>query len=179
MQNWKDLYTELATELKTKVPAIRWIDIWHNQVNFLEEEHPFPTPAVFLSFRITNTNDMGQKVQGVRLQVDAFLFYETFADTYHESFNQGSALGFLDMLNEVYAVLHGSSGTNYSNMRRIGFAPVDTGGAGNLYQQSFECTLVDYAAMKEYVDSTIDEMSVEPGGIPEQEPDPDPIYIIR
>lgn len=176
MQNWKDLYTELSATLKEKVPAIKWIDLWHNQVNFLSEEHQFPTPAVFLSFRIINTQDYGEKVQNVKLQVDTFLFYETFADTYHESWNQDSALGFLDLLNESYAALHGTSGNNYSNMRRIGFSPVDTGGAGNLYQQSFECTLVDYAAMKEYEDGEVNEMIIEHGAAPDVEVDGEPIY---
>lgn len=166
MQNWKDLYTELADFLKKEVAAIKYIDLWHNQVNFLSEEHPFPTPAVFLNFRIINTQDLGEKVQNVKLQVDTFIFYETFADTYQDSWNQSSAFEFLDLLNDSYATLHGTSGKNYSNMRRIGFAPVDTGGAGNLYIQSYECTLIDYAAMKTYNDSTIADLDVEQG-IPE------------
>ena len=35
-------------------------------------------------------------------------------------------------------------------MRRIAFAPVDTGTAGNLYQVTFECKLNDSSAMKYY-----------------------------
>lgn len=146
MQNWKDLYTELATLLADKLPAVQWIDLWHNQVNFLEEEHPFPTPALFLNFRLTEATDTGERVQNIRLQVDVYIYYETFADTYNGAWNQASALGFLDLLNDVHAILHGNSGANYSNMRRIGFNPIDTGNAGNLYMQSFECVLVDYAA---------------------------------
>jgi len=61
MQNWKDLYIELADKIN-QIEAVRWIDLWHNQVNFLEEEHPFPTPAVFLSFRGRNFEDIGLKV---------------------------------------------------------------------------------------------------------------------
>ena len=141
--------------ISDKIEAVRWIDLWHNQVNFLSEEHPFPTPAVFLSFRILGTQDQGLKVQQLRLQVDAYLFYETMADTYRGSWNQGSALEFLEMLNDVFALLHGSSGTNYSEMRRTGFAPVDTGGAGNLYVQNFECVLVDYAAQVQYRDGAV------------------------
>ncbi|MCZ2393403.1 MAG: hypothetical protein LC105_06085 [Chitinophagales bacterium] len=166
MQNWKDLYKELSEKLTDTVEQIRWVDLWHNQVNFLQDEHPFPTPAVFLNFRTLNINDTGLKVQNINLQVDVFVFYETFADTYKDSVNQESALGFLELLNDVYAALHGTEGDNYSSMRRIGFAPVDTGGAGNLYQISFECTLVDYAAVKKWEDDTIDEVDVIRGGRP-------------
>jgi len=169
MQNWKDLYKELCTLISEKIPAVKWIDLWHNQVSFLENEHPFPTPAVFLSFRAFKTTDTGEKVQQVRLQLDTYIFYETFADTYKDSWNQDDALGFLDLLNDVYAALHGSSGTNYSEMRRIGFAPVDTGSAGNLYQQIFECVLVDYAAAKNYVDVEINDVQLMKGTKPEEE----------
>lgn len=78
MQFWTDLYKELATKITDNIPEVRWVDLWHNQVNFLEEEHPFPTPAVFLSFRSRELEDAGKKVQKVNLQVDFFLYYETF-----------------------------------------------------------------------------------------------------
>jgi len=177
MQNWKDLYTELADLISQEVPAVRWVDMWHNQVNFLEEEHPFPTPAVFLGFHILSTQDKGVKVQQLQLQVDAYLYFETFADTYRGSWNQDSALGFLELLNDVYAVLHGSSGENYSEMRRIGFAPVYTGGAGNLYQQSFACILVDYAAQKQYADGAVGGVEVLNEKGPEAEA-PEPFFRV-
>lgn len=178
MQNFKDLYTELATKIKTAIPAVKWIDLWHNQVNFLSEEHPFPTPAVFLNFRTLQVDDTGQRAQAVRMQVDCFVYYETFADTYEGSWNQSSALDFLNLLNNLQAILHASDGLNYSSMRRIGMNPVDTGDAGNTYQVSFECTLMDYAAQRMYDDTTVDEMTVEKGSSPTTEPETDD-YIIR
>lgn len=177
MQNFKDLYTELATLIKDKVPSIKWIDLWHNQVNFLSEEHPFPTPAVFLNFRSLQIDDAGERVQKLRMQIDCFVFYETFADTYHESWNQQSALSFLDLMNDIYAVLHASSGVNYSSMRRIGINPVDTGDAGNTYQLSFECVLMDYAAQVQWEEQEVDDIDLERTEIPSKEPETDR-YII-
>src|SRR5690606_21420551 len=127
MQNWTDLYKELSQKITEGIEAVEWVDLWHNQVNFLEDEHPFPTPAVFLNFRTLNLQDVGERVQQVNLQVDCYLFYETFADTYDGSSNQESALEFLQLLNDLYALLHASEGENYSNMRRLAFNPVDTG----------------------------------------------------
>lgn len=170
MQNWKDLYTELATRISDNLPQVKWIDMWHNQVNFLDSEHPFPTPAVFLSFRSQDISDTGTRVQQVSLQVDVYLFYETFADTYHGSWNQGSAMAFLDTLNGLQALLHGRSGENYSGMRRISFDPVDTGNAGNLYRISFQCLLADYAAQKTYTDAELEEMNLSKGSAPEEDP---------
>lgn len=177
MQNFKDLYTELATKLAAKIPAIKWIDLWHNQVNFLSEEHPFPTPAVFLNFRILQADDTGLRVQKLRMQIDCFVYYETFADTYHQSWNQSAALEFLNLLNDIQATLHASDGENYSGMRRIGLNPVDTGDAGNTYQVSFECTLIDYAAQLQWTDAEVDEVQVEKGNAPITPPEKDD-YII-
>lgn len=156
MQNWKDLYLEHAQLISTKLPEIEWFDLWHNQVNFLTEEHPFTTPAVFASYRTTNTDDLGEKVQKVNLQVDFYLYYETFADTFNGASNQESALEFIDLMDKLNAVFHGTSGTNYSEMRRINFAPVDTGNAGNLYRISYSCILIDYSAKKECVEEQND-----------------------
>jgi hypothetical protein len=160
MQNWKDLYLEHAEMISQNLPEIKWIDLWHNQVNFLEEEYPFPAPATFLSYRILRTEDVGLKVQNVKLQVDIRLFYETFADTYKGSFNQDTALEFIDSLDKINALFHGSEGNNFSGMRRLGFSPEDTGNAGNLYLISYECTLIDYSATKTYVDHELDDIRV-------------------
>lgn len=149
MQEWKDLYVELAQLINAKTTA-RWIDLWHNQINFLDDEHPFPTPSVFLGFRSNGTQDAGKKAQKVNLQVDVYLYHETFADTYDGSFNQNEALEFLDIFTDINKVLHGSGGENYSNMRKVGFSPVDTGNSGNLYLVNYSCELMDYSAVKEW-----------------------------
>ncbi|WP_435135744.1 hypothetical protein [Formosa sp. A9] len=168
MQNWKDLYLEHANIISAKAPTVQWIDLWHNQVNFLTEEHPFTTPAVFLSYRTLNTQDVGTKVQNVRVQVDVYLYYETFADTYNGAFNQDSALEFIDLMDAINAAFHGAQGDNFSSMRRLGFTPVDTGNAGNLYRISYECTLIDYSAQREYEDHEIKDMVIEKNDTPYQ-----------
>ena len=178
MQNTKDLYQELCTLLSEKIPQIKWFDLWHNQVNFLAEEHPFPTPAIFFAFRINDTNDVGEKVQHVGLQIMIYVYYETFADTYKDSWNKESALAFLDILNQLQAALHGTSGENYSEMRRLpGMAPVDAGEAGNLYQLPFYCTLVDYSAMKQWTEGEVTDLTIESGQKPVEEQEEEENYF--
>ena len=146
MQNFKNLYLELAEKISQNLPEIEWIDLWHSQVYNLAEEHPFPTPAVFLAFRSAGIQNIGVKVQQVTLQVDVFLFFETFADTYNGGINQEEALAFLDAIDGINKTLHGSSGSNYSSMSRKSFSPLDTGGSSNLYMLTYECLLMDYSA---------------------------------
>lgn len=161
MQNWKNLYLELATKISNNVPSIEWIDLWHSQVYHLEDEHPFPTPTVFLAFRSNQMKDMGLKVQQVTMQIDVFLFYETFADTYKGAINQTEALEFLDSMEKINTALHGSSGVEYSSMVRKSFSPVDTGGSSNLYLMTYECLLIDYSANTEDGEGTFTDLTIE------------------
>ncbi len=155
MENWQYLYIELAEKITQNIPQIQWIDLWHNQVNHLEDEHRFNTPAVFIALRSNRMEDTSEKGQLVYLQVDFYLFYETYLDTFQGAYNQDGALAFTKSLDELHGLFHATTGENYSNMRRIDFAPIDTGSAGNLYKISFECILSDESAMKYYEDIKI------------------------
>lgn len=149
MQILTEAFKEIADRINLQMTSIKWIDLWHNQVGFLQEEHPFPTPAIFLAFRTVSGTDIGLKVQDTNVQIDFYLYYETFADTFKGSYNQNSALDFLKLLDALHKHFHGYSGQNFSEMRHTATRPVDTGSAGNLYVKSFSCIMRDYEAMKE------------------------------
>lgn len=160
MQNFKELYKELSDKLSNGIDSIRWIDLWNSQVYNLENEHPFPAPALFLAFRSNSMSDNGTKVQNVTMQIDIFVFYETFLDTFRGAYNQKDALDFLDIMDQVNKLLHGSSGENYSSMRRVSYSPVDTGGSGNLWNITYSCTLVDYSAQTEWEEDGFADVTV-------------------
>ena len=163
MDHWKNLYTELATTiaaLHADTP-IEWVDLWHNQINFLSDEHPFPTPAVFLDFRILSTLNQSGGAQEATVQVGMYVFYETFLDTFEGAYNQEDALKYLDLLTVLQKAFHGSSGTNYAEMSRTGLQPIDTGSAGNLYLLTFSCQVVDTAATPCDEDVTPGDLNVE------------------
>ncbi len=166
LQGWDKLYQELALKLTDAIAEINWIDLWHNQVGFLIEEHPFPTPALFLAFRILNTEDLSQKTQKVNLQVDVYYFYETFLDTFQGAYNETDALAYLDTITNIHKTLHGSSGANYAEMRRVAFSSVDTGSKGNVYLQSFVCNIVDATAAKVYNEASPGDVTYAEGEAP-------------
>lgn len=161
MQDFVELYQELSEKITNNVDAIKWVDLWNSQVYNLEDEHPFPAPAVFLAFRSNKMLDIGNKAQDVEMQVDVFLFYETFADTYKGSYNQNEALEFLNTMSQINKLLHASAGKSYSSMSRIGFSPIDTGGAGNLWNITYKCTLMDYSASDEIKEGEFKDVEVQ------------------
>lgn len=146
MENLKELYLEHEKRITDNMPEIKHVDLWAEQVGFMAEEHPFKAPAVFFAYRILQADDQGEKIQQLRMQVEAYLYYETFADTKRGSKRQQKALGFLDLLTKINACFHGSSGQYFGEMRRTGFNPVETGTANLLYVQRYECTVNDASA---------------------------------
>lgn len=172
LQGWDKLYQEIAELLSTNITEVNWIDLWHNQVAFLTEEHPFPTPAIFLGFRILNTTDLSEKVQSLELQVDVYYFYETFLDTYKGAYNQDDALAYLKTISDIYKLLHASSGENYAEMHRSGFNAIDTGGSANLYLQTFTCSTVDATALKYFETVIPGELDYQKGQAPELAEEP-------
>lgn len=177
MVYWSEIYKEIAEKIKANIEAIRWIDLWHEQVNYLTEELPFPVPAVFVAFNTRGTDDMSVPVQNCNVQIDFYLFYETFSDSYDGSYNQDSALEFLDRLTELHALFHGKQGEHYSEMRRVDMSREESGGAGNLYRISFECIVTDYAAQILFNESEMPAREIETDSeMPEQPIDNEPLY---
>lgn len=141
-----DEETELYERMES-LPKIMHVDLWHGQVDYLSEEHPFPTPAVFFGFTTLNVADNGELMQTTDLQVDIYVFYETFADTYQGAKMQNEALEFLDLLLMVGLMFHGRSGEHFHQMRRSGTYRQESGGSGNLYRLQFQTNVSEFSGL--------------------------------
>ena len=146
MNSIEELYLEQQQIITDSLPEIKHVDLWHEQISFLEEEHPFQAPAVFFAYGSNSMEDAGNKIQKVNLQVDVYYYFETFADTARNAKRQSVALDYLKTISKINACFHGISGTYFKEMRRVGFQPVQTGTANLLYVQRYECYLIDEAA---------------------------------
>lgn len=161
MEAWNDLYLELASTIKEKLPEVKWVDLWHGKDIPLTGELPFSTPAIFLSFKLLNCNDKGTQIQDCDTQIDMYLLYEKFNDTYQESYNNGTVLDFLQILTKIHKVFHGKSGANFGTLRRIGLERKKGGGARNIYRISFNCIIEDTSAKIDFIEKSIGEIEVE------------------
>jgi hypothetical protein len=171
---WKE---SKRTKFEGDMPEIEHTDLWHDQISFLTSELPFATPAVFIGFSTVDIADRGLLAQECNTQIDFYLFFETFSDTYSGSYNQDRALDFLKSLTRLHALFHGKAGENYSEMRRVDMRREESGGAGNLYRISFQCLVVDYSAGYLFVESENPdaELDIKKGGVPDYEEQP-PLY---
>lgn len=178
MEYWTDLYKEIAARITANLPEIAWVDLWHEQVSYLAEELPFPVPAVFLAFDTIQTDDRGKLIQDCNTQIDMYLFYETFSDTYSGSTNQDGALAFLNQLTRLHALFHGKSGSTFSAMRRVELRREDSGGAGNLYRISFQCLVTDYSARHLFTESQTPsaDIAISTGPMPPPHTEDEPFF---
>lgn len=172
-----DEYADLR-ERMANTPEIEHIDMWHEQVSFLDDEHQFPSPAVFIEFNTLDIEDEGLLVQRLHTQIDLRLFYETFSDTYEGAVMQEEALSFLDLLTLLGMMFHGKSGKNFGTLRRTHVGREESGGSGNLYRISFECEIMDYTTMElaSNADMKDREMNISNENLPEKEKDEEPLY---
>lgn len=167
------------TKLRSyQLEDIKWVDLWHEQVSYLTEELPFPTPSIFIAFNTNSCNDIGLHIQECDVQIDFYLFYETFSDSYMGSYNQTSAIDFLRLLTEINQAFHGVSGTNFQTMRKVNMNREESGGSGNLYKISFACNIEDASAKKEFVDKEVNEIIIKRENITKAQPDAEPLFVI-
>jgi|GEM_PF-517488 len=169
IQTFEELYVDLCEQVAAKMPAINWQDLWHEQVSFLDTEHPWEGNAIFYEFRGVDSADLSQLAQAVDLQVDVYLFYETFLDTAHGSYNQEDALLYLRDLSTLNSIFHGYSSDAIDGMRRVSFGRVETGGAGNLYRVTFMGQTRDHSAVKMTQGVVPGDAAVSEGERPERE----------
>lgn len=146
IENIPDDYAELRERLEA-LPDFQHIDLWHEQVDYLSEEHPFPTPAIFFEFNTLEIDDAGELMQNANLQVDMHIFWETFSDTYEGATMQEEALQYLDLLLLVGLMFHGRNGKNFHQMRRSGTNREESGGSGNLYRISFQTNVSEFSGL--------------------------------
>lgn len=141
------LSPELAADL-ANVPDIKHIDLWREQTSNPDAEHPLPVPAVFIGFTTLGTNDIGRLIQDVALQVDLYVFWDAAPEADTSVVIQENAPEYLNLLTAMNVLFHGYTGQHFSTMRKVGIQRVDTGGKGNLYRASFECSVRDYSAQE-------------------------------
>lgn len=158
MEFWEGLYIELAQKIQAAMPEILWVDMWHNQTDFLDEnlELPFPMPAVFIDFDADEISTLPGGVQDIEGTITFYLAVDCLADTYQGSVNQESALEFTRLMGKLHKAMQGSEGEHYSDLNRTGFVSVESGGNPIVKGQSFYVLIRDYSAVKEPGASVVD-----------------------
>lgn len=120
----KRLYLDIKERLKTAVldengeAILKHFDLWNKQVQFIEQETPFQTPACFVEFLPFNWRVLGKRGYECDATVRLHLVTEWFSDTASYSPTEEQALEYLDLPDKIVAALHGWRGTTTNSFFR-------------------------------------------------------------
>lgn len=113
----KQIFQAICTRLGERVPEIKFMDLWNNNVQALNGGAVWPLPAVFVEFE---TIEWRQQNNGARRgDVAVRLHLVTRAVSTHGTSdpNMPDALGFLDLIDRVNAAMQGLRGDNFSGFQ--------------------------------------------------------------
>ena len=115
----KQLYLDIKNRLKTIQTTegeqlFRHFDLWNRQVEFLEEELPFATPAVFVEFDRMDWRTLGRKIQECDLHIRLHVVSEWWSETSDLSPIEDEGLRYLDLTDSVVKAMQGFT-TPYMN----------------------------------------------------------------
>ncbi len=106
----KQLYLAIKNRLKNipgadGEPLFKHFDLWNQQVEFIEQETPFLTPAVFVEFLPMKWRTLGNRVQDADLTTRLHIVTEWNALTADYSPEEEDALAYLDIVDSVVAAM--------------------------------------------------------------------------
>lgn len=104
----------VTDEQENPQPLFKHCDIWNRHVEFLEQETPFQTPAVFVEFEPIQWRTDGNRVQDADLTVRLHIVTPFHANTASDILNPDvrvTALAYLDIPTVLFRQLHGQHGT--------------------------------------------------------------------
>ena len=113
----KYLYLELEKKLlaindeqPNPRPVFKHCDLWNRQVEFIEQETPFPTPAIFVEFLEIPWQTDGRSVQDADLTIRLHIVTPWFANTASDIADtavRSAALAYLDLPTVLFRKLQG------------------------------------------------------------------------
>lgn len=160
-QDWTEAYKEICTFLKNEVTEVKHYDLWYEQTNYLEEEYPFPEQCIFLDFDMPDTDTVGVNVQACNTIITVYHVFKTLSDSYDQSTNQSTALSFMPVQQKIHKCLQSRSGVNFSPLDRKSNKRIPhPEGYLMIRAMEYHCILMDYSAMKDWVDETITTVTV-------------------
>jgi len=114
----KFIYQSIVQKLQeiqdeNETPVIQHFDIWNNNLEYLESEQPFNTPAVFVEFMPIEWRHQGGGVRDAAVTVALHVVTRQNAPTSNELPYAEQSLQFFDILTSINRCLHRYSNKNY------------------------------------------------------------------
>lgn len=150
----KQLYLDIVNRLKSitdedGTQLLQHFDLWNRQVDFLEEETPFRTPAVFVEFMQHNWQTLGLKKQCADLNIRLHIVTQWFSDTADNTPGEfkDKAVEYLDIIDKVVAKMQNFAPANSNEFTRTQSIPNHDHARYVDSIEEYVCNIVDTSAV--------------------------------
>lgn len=110
----------VADEFDAAKAVIQHFDLWNQQLEYIEEETPFATPAVFVEFLPIAWRHQGQGVRDATIVINLHVVTRRNTPTWNNpSPYDADALNFLDLLDAVNLCLHGFKAQYFGGLTSV------------------------------------------------------------
>lgn len=151
----KQLYLDIKNRLKSITDGhneqlFQHFDLWNQQVEFIEQETQFATPAVFVEFLPHDWKTLGNRVQSAELFVRLHIVTQWFNDTadYTPDCFERMALEYLDIVDKVVAAMQNFSASNTNSWMRTKTIPNHNHERFVDNIEEYKCNMIDDSAVK-------------------------------
>lgn len=113
----KELYKDIIESLK-EVSEVKHIDLWNQNVEFLQEDPAFERPAVFVEFGQIDWNKLSgpeHEWKGTG-EIRLHIVSDWIGSAAASSEDLDTSLSVFDLAKKIHAVLEGMTGNGYRNL---------------------------------------------------------------
>ena len=156
------LFKKIIERINSKVPEIKHIDLWNNQIEMEAQELPFNRPAVFLEFLPVTWHTLGQKRSDADINFALHLVTDMTGiqtDSTQEEQKQNDSLYRLILFEKVWVAMQGyqanDGDTQFSKIIRNGSNIDSNSGQLNKDTLFFFTHVNDSAAVPVYTEAPL------------------------
>ncbi|MCK4499827.1 hypothetical protein KAU11_04975 [Candidatus Babeliales bacterium] len=116
----KTIYLPIINQLKTEVPALRWIDADMGQLDFYEMKPPVVFPCALIDIDLPKCEDLAELVQDCDATITIRLAFEPMGQTNSTAPEsvQNRALAMWDTVSQVFTALQGFENATFGSLSR-------------------------------------------------------------
>lgn len=110
----KQIFQAIGRRIAERVPDVKFIDLWNNNVAALAGGAVWPTPALFVEFEEIEWRQQGNAARMGEVAVRLHIITRAISTNGHTDQRQAQALAYLDLLDRVNAAMQGLRGEHFA-----------------------------------------------------------------
>lgn len=144
----KEIYTAVMERLKSRVPALKWIDWDTAQLEAQSERPPVRFPCALISIAVSRAKDVTDTIQDCEVQLTVRLAFDPMERTNSEATKEvrEKVMQPYDVISDVYAALQGFETQSFHGLSRMSQAKENSRNGLFIYRLTFKTDFEDVTA---------------------------------